>query len=187
MNFRTLAYALGVLFFAGASVAQAVTSPASMTKSDEDFVVKAITANANEIADAQSQLSSRDARVRAFAQRMMNDHTTANTQLVAYAEKENIKYPKRGAVGVTEDARPGAVGTHRNRSTGAAAAMRMTGHPSKSAVSYMREEIAEHKAMIDMLKTEVRNAGDPNLQAMASGMATVAEAHLKLAEAYFGH
>lgn len=61
---------------------------------DREFVTHAFQSNNAEIATSQLALQrSEDTMVRQYAQRMLNEHTSANEVLTRYASERNIELP----------------------------------------------------------------------------------------------
>lgn len=149
---------LGAIVFAAPAVAQDKMSA-------EKFVEKAAQSN---IAEAQlGKLAAEKAQsdqVKRFAQRMVDDHTKANTQLVE-ATQGKFTLPKDVA---TEH------GDKMRKMQG------MQGEDFDRA--YMREMLTEHRNDVKMFQDYARNGDDQALKTFAQNTLPVLQEHLKMAQ-----
>ena len=94
MTRRTLAIGAALLLTTALPTAFGASEPTS-----KQFVKDAVESNLAEIKAAELALTKSDnSAVKSFAQRMIDDHTKANTQLEAVAARENIKVPDNSAI-----------------------------------------------------------------------------------------
>lgn len=104
-------------------------------------------------------------KVRAFGQRMIDDHTRANDQLKAVAAKDNITLP--GEIGPKQTALMDRLS-------------RLTGPEFDRA--YMRDMVKDHEKDLADFQNEAANGRNPDLKAWASMTIPMLQEHLQLAK-----
>lgn len=104
-------------------------------------------------------------KVRAFGQRMIDDHTKANDQLKAIAAKDNIALP--GDLGSRQTALMDRLS-------------RLTGPEFDRA--YMRDMVRDHEKDIADFQNEAANGMNPDLRAWAAMTTPTLQEHLQLAK-----
>lgn len=160
---RMLAMAglVGLVFCGRETIAQT----AAETITDEQFVAKASSSGATEVDAAKIALrSSQTNEVRAFAQRMIDDHTKANQQLLTLAGKKGYKVPK------TIDAKCQQALDKLSRFQG-----------SDFDKVYAEQMVTDHKEAVALFDAEARNGKDPELKALAAQTLPALREHLKMA------
>lgn len=86
---RLLGFALGAM--ASASTAASLAAP-PLGEADSTFLQKAAQANAAEVKVSQAaQTRAKDATVRAFADRMVKDHSDLGREIEALAKRKNVE------------------------------------------------------------------------------------------------
>ncbi len=168
----TLALAIGVCT-AGISVsANAQTDPerpllaqaAPVTAQDRQFAIFAAQGNLAEIqAGTLAMNRSQNANVRNVAQRLVQDHTMANSQLIRIAQTLNMTLPTN-----TDSA-------HR-----ALAARLSTLSGTAFDQAYLSSQVRDHNMAISRYQQEVRSGGNPQLKQYASQQIPVLQQHLQL-------
>src|SRR5579862_3092678 len=155
--------------------AGAQNAPESANTVDQQFVTAAIKGGDKELDQAQAQLNgSSNPSVKLFAQTIIRDHTTANSQLAAIAKNLNLQYPQSHIETTTSS---DAMGTP------APAAAKP--NPSRmSDQTYMQQEVAAHQQTIALFENEVKNGGSQQLRTAAAQLLPILKAHLAMAEQY---
>jgi len=168
------AFAMMLALWVGSSAINA--QAAEHTRADRDFVMKATQAGDAELAAARAQLSSRDATIRAYARRMIVDHTAANTELGQLAEQKGIPYSHAN---VSVSSQPGnPQGSTTTRATGGATSRAM------SSRAYMQKEVRDHQAVIALFKGEAHNGTDRDIEVFVGNTLQTLQGHLKMAQDY---
>ncbi|HEV3154477.1 MAG TPA: DUF4142 domain-containing protein [Candidatus Baltobacteraceae bacterium] len=144
---------------AGAAGAQDMNAH---TSQDANFVRQAAKSGTEEVADGKTQRTSSNAGARTFASRMVRDHTKANTQLQAIAQRIGMSAQLQAGIQAAKapEQMPGA--------------------------EYLRKEIGDHRQAIALFKTEAANGNDGNLRQYARATLPALMAHLLMAERYSG-
>ncbi|MBV9402543.1 MAG: DUF4142 domain-containing protein [Candidatus Eremiobacteraeota bacterium] len=174
---RTAAFALSLTFaLAAASAVMAQPAAREHTQADRDFVMKAMQTGDAEIAEARAELKSKDATVRAFARRMILDHTAANTQLAQLAEQKGIPYPHTN-VNVTSEAGNAKPNTATHATGGYVAG-------ALSPRAYMQKEVIDHQAAIALFKAGAKSGSDNDIRVFIGNSLPMLEGHLKMAQDY---
>jgi putative membrane protein len=178
------------LMFAGAAFAQkaapaAATTPATpaetapaassmaagsassdLSAADKKFIQKAAVGGMAEVQTAQlAEQKSDDATVKQFAQKMIDDHTPNNEQLLKLASSK----------GVTPPTELDAV--HQKQMT------KLQGLSGKKFdTTYLKEQEKDHAVMLKLFETEAKSGHDPDLKQFAETTIPVIESHEHLAE-----
>ncbi len=133
---------------------------------DKAFMIKATQGNLGEVDAAKLALQqSTSDSVKAFAQMMIDDHTSAQTELASIAQKEGVTLPDS-----TDD-------THR---LFAQRLMTVTGKSFDSA--YMQSQVQDHVKTIAMFQAEASNGLDAQTKAYASKLLPKLQMHLQHAQ-----
>ena len=163
------------------STGSSATGP---TAADQNFVTQAIKANDQEIDEARAELANtNDPSVRYFAQRMIDDHSTANAQIAALAKEFKMSYP---ASHIATDQ-----GNGQNQLN---AAQNQPGSPPPAATQpntaaaapareYMQKEVQDHQQAIALFENEAKSS-QPQFRSLAADMLPVLRAHLAMAQQY---
>lgn len=140
----------------------------AMPTSDAEFVRSLSYANSFELSHAKSVINTtKNAQVHAFAQRMIDDHSTAAVKLQAAT---------RG-VGLRPAPSP-RMGSMRGMP------MMMDGGGANADDTYMRMQVPMHRHVLALLKWEEDNGKNAGLKTLASGLMPTVEQHLQLAQTY---
>jgi len=144
----------------------APASPANLSAADKRFVTEAAEGGIAEVQLAQmAQQKTQDATVKTFAQRMIDDHTPNNEQLVKLATEKGLTPPTE------PNASQQRMMTHLQGLSGA-----------KFDHAYLAGQIKAHRMMLKDFKQEAKNGTDPDLKAFATQTIPVIEQHLSLAQ-----
>jgi putative membrane protein len=103
--------------------------------------------------------------VRQFAQRMVDDHGKANTELEGIASQKNVTLPKE------LDAKHKAKQDELSK---------LTGPAFDSA--YMTHMVSAHKEAVSLFQREAKSAKDAEARAFAAKTLPVIQGHLKMAQ-----
>ena len=138
----------------------------SLARADRRFAEKAMQGGMAEVEAAKMAVDkAQDAQVKAFAKRMVDDHSKANAELTKIAS----------AKGITP---PAAVDSGHKR--------KMERMASKSGAdfdrAYMDEMVDGHQATVRDFRSAAKSAKDPELKAFASSTLPTLEQHLKEAK-----
>jgi len=137
--------------------------------SDEDFARIAGMANAAEIAEARLALQrTRNARVRAFAQRMIDDHSTAQVQLQAATRSTGLMPAPVQAVTAADRAEFDA----------------LTNAGSDFDARYMLGQLPDHQNAMSAFSWEAANGKNASLRAYAVKTLPIVQQHLRLAQTF---
>ncbi len=131
-----------------------------------DFAVKAAEGGLLEVELAQLALTKgTSAKVKEFAQSMINDHGKANEELKSLAQSKNITLPTTLSEDSQEDYNKLAEKTGKDF--------------DKAYSNFM---VKDHKEDLNMFKKAAEKAEDPDLKSWASSKVPVLEHHLSMAE-----
>jgi putative membrane protein len=151
---------------AGSIAFTAFAAAAALSSGDRSFVQAASSAGLAEIATAQlAQQRSASPQVRKFAERMIADHTQANSDLQQIVEQEDITLPTQP---VGKDASAGA----RLRGLNGAAFDQ----------AYLQAVVSDHQQAIALFSREASSGQDPALKAFAQQTLPTLQQHLQLAQ-----
>jgi len=162
MTFRPFAVAAAALALAPATA----SARPSDFPDDHSFIVNAARANLAEISAAKLALNkSDDAAVRAYARKMIADHTKANTQLKALAKAWNTTVPKSPSPTQKREAAKlqALSGTTFDR-------------------TYMRRQVVDHRKALALMLLEADTGRVADLRGFASQTAPVVRMHLTMAK-----
>src|SRR4051794_22194635 len=159
------------LALAGAGLALALapaaaTAAPSTSAEDHSFAVNAARANLAEIAAARLALSeSRSAPVRAYARRMIADHTKAQAGLARIARAWDTTLPKRPSPQQRREA------AHLKALSG-----------STFDRAYMRRQVVDHRKALAIMVLEIDGGRVAALRSFAATTAPVVRMHLAMAK-----
>lgn len=143
------------------------TAGAKLSAGDEKALKDMAQANVNEIAAAKIALSkAKSSDVKAFAQKMVDDHGSALTKVQTVAEQKGVTLPTE------PDAKHKAMADKLDKQSG-------------EAFDKMYMENAgtkDHKMVLSKLQADAKNIKDPDVKALADAHTPVVEQHLKAAE-----
>ncbi len=142
-------------------------SMAKLSSGDEKALKDMAQANINEIAAAKIALNkSESSDVKAFAQKMVDDHGDALTKVQTVAKQKDVTLPTE------PDAQHKAMADKLEKESG-------------DAFDKMYMENAgtkDHKMVLSKLQSDAKNIKDPDVKALADAHTPVVEQHLKSAE-----
>jgi putative membrane protein len=148
----------------------APAAPPPLAGADLTFANQAAMGGLDEVQDAQIALqkATRPA-VRQFAQQMATDHTQANQQLAALAQRRGVTLPTA--------ADPQQV----------AEAQKLQGLRGRAFDrEYVRDQLADHRGAVALFQQEAQQGTDPEVKAWAQQTLPILQQHLQMAEALEG-
>lgn len=132
-----------------------------MAGSDQQFIDQAAAAGMAEVSAGQAARSGAQARpVKAFAARMIADHSRANKQLMALARR--LKMPPNPDAAAPPPPPPGGPDFDRQ---------------------YISDQISAHQQAIALFEAEAQNGQNPQLKRFARTSLPMLRHHLQMAEA----
>ena len=141
-------------------------APAFAQSGDQTFVKKAAEGGMAEVELGRlAQQNGQSAEVKSFGQRMVDDHSKANDELKAIAQKENITLP------TMLDAKDKALHTRLSKL-----------HGEQFDKAYMQAMVSDHKTDVNEFRKESTSGADPQVKAWAAKTLPTFEDHLKLAQ-----
>ncbi len=139
---------------------------APVSGSDSNFATKAAAGGMAEVQFGQLALKNASSGdVKAFAQKMVDDHTKANNKLKDVAAKDNITLPS------SMDSKDQAAYDRLSKLTGPAFDR-----------AYMRDMVSDHKKDVAAFQKEANNGGNSDVKNFASETLPTLQEHLKLAQ-----
>jgi putative membrane protein len=167
MKTSTLALALLVL---GAGVSLRSTAFAAdndkSAADDRSFAMQASNVNLAEMnMGTMAAQQTNDPSIKQYAQRLIADHTKANRQLNAIADKEQIPVASRA------DRHQEEMAIKLSKESGA-----------QFNRDFIQHMVAGHKKAIGLFEQEAKNGQDARLKTFASDTLPVLQEHLKMAE-----
>src|SRR3954447_1133565 len=149
-----------------AFAAVALAPSASASVDDHLFAVNATRANLAEVAAARLALDkSDDAAVRAYARKMIADHTAAQKKLAAIAKATRTTLPKQPS---------------KLQQAEAARLSRLSGDAFDSA--YLRRQVSAHRKALSTMLLELDTGTVTALRNYAAATAPVVRMHLRMAK-----
>jgi putative membrane protein len=140
---------------------------AELSSADRNFATKAASGGLAEIQTAQMAKQRADSpKVKAFADRMISDHTQANNDLQQIAQQENLTLP-------SEPSKQERSATQRVSGMTGAAFDR----------TYAQQEVRDHQQDIALFQQEANSGRDPALKQFAQKTLPTLRQHLQLAQA----
>ncbi len=152
---------------AQSSAAKPSSSGEKLSAGDEKALKDMAQANINEVAAGKLALSKAESSdVKAFAQKMVDDHGSALTKVQAVAEKKGVTLPTE------PDAKHKAMADKLEKASGA-----------EFDKMYMENAgTKDHEMVLSKLKSDAKNIKDADVMALADAHTPVVEQHLKSAE-----
>lgn len=153
--------------FGGAAIlALAAPASAAVSMQDAAFVHAAAQGGMAEVAAGTlAEQRSTNAHVKAFAMKMVADHTKANAKLASIAKMKGVMLPS-------------SIGPANMKMKGALESL----HGTTFDTTYLQAQKAGHMKMETVMKTEIESGKDPALVSFAKMTLPTVEAHLALAE-----
>lgn len=150
-----------------ATASDATAGASQLQRADRKMIEDIAQANLAEIATGRIALdTSKDERVRRYAQAMIDDHTQAMTEVQQLAQTKGVPLPD---------------GPDLKHKTMATALKAMSGETFDR--QYMSHSgVGDHEQTLDLLKKTQREAKDPELKALAVKMIPVVQRHLNDAQ-----
>lgn len=151
-----------------AGTAAGTAAAAKLSKADQNIVMEMARGNIAEIEAGKMAVGkTQNAEVKAYAQRMIDDHTTALNDITALAQAKGVTLPTE------PDAKHKAM---------AAKLAKMEGDAFDRA--YMKQAgVDDHTKMHAKLKKDAERARDADVKALASKLMPTVEQHLTSAKA----
>ncbi len=145
----------------------ATTSTAApLTSKDKGFVTSAAKGGTTEVELAQDAVShATNPDVKAFAQKIIEDHTKANTELAQLAAGKGVTMPTE------TDARLKEAKERLEKLTG-----------KTFDQAFVRQMVEDHKSTIKLFEDESKAAADPDVKKFAESTLPTLREHLKTAE-----
>jgi putative membrane protein len=151
---------------AGPIALAALAASAALSSGDRNFVQAATSGGLAEVATAQLvQQRSASPQVRKFADRMIADHTQANSELQQIVEQQDITLS-------TQPIGKDAAAEAKLRSLNGAAFDR----------AYLQAAVSDHQQAIALFSREASSGQDPALKAFAQQKLPMLQQHLQLAQ-----
>ncbi|MDR9891599.1 DUF4142 domain-containing protein [Pseudenterobacter timonensis] len=149
------------------SVAGQTEANAKLSAGDEKALMDMAQANVNEIAAAKIALSkAQSSEVKAFAQKMVEDHGAALTKVQAVAQQKGVTLPTE------PDAKHKAMAEQLEKQNGDA-----------FDKMYMENAgVKDHTMVLSKLENDAKTIKDPDVKALADEHTPVVEQHLKSAQ-----
>ncbi|HEX4173435.1 MAG TPA: DUF4142 domain-containing protein, partial [Acetobacteraceae bacterium] len=143
-----------------------ISASAALSSADRNFVDHAASGGMAEVQTAQlAQQRSSSPQVKQFANRMITDHTQANSELQQIAEQQNITLPTQLD---TKDA------SEYRKLSG------LNGTAFDQA--YAQGAVTDHQQDIALFRKEAQSGQDPALKSYAQKTLPILEQHLQLAQ-----
>jgi putative membrane protein len=139
----------------------------TLSTSDSNFMLEAARGGAAEV--QMGQLAERNGGsgpVRSFGQRMVTDHTKANQELAALAQRKQLTLPS--GIGLENQQIYDVLAKLRGRAFDRA---------------YAQDMVKDHQADVSAFLAEAQGGTDPDVKARAMQTLPVLEQHLRMAQA----
>lgn len=154
----------------GANTTGTTATTNQLNESDRTFVMDAAAGGMMEVeAGRLAQQNASNPQVKAFGEKMVQDHTNANNELMSIASAKNVTVP---------DSLPAKHREHLE------AMRKMTGKAFDR--HYMDMMVNDHKETVNKFQVNANNAQDPELKAFAAKTLPVLRAHMDSAQAIHG-
>jgi len=151
---------------APATADTASATPSDLSPADKRFIDKAAVGGLAEVEVAKlAEQKTQDPTVKAFAEKMITDHTPNNEQLVKLAESKGVTPP------TALDAMHQKQMTRLESLSGA-----------RFDATYLKGQEKDHAMMLKTFQAELKNGHDPELKQFAQTTIPVIEEHEHLAE-----
>ncbi len=161
-----LAQVTGLVIFALAAVAFAQDSANRLANADNTFAMNAAAGGIAEVQMGQLAVqNAADPAVKAFGQKMVNDHSKANDQLKIIAAQKGVTLP--GSM----TAKDQATYDHLAKLNGA-----------EFDRAYMADMVKDHRTDISEFEKEANSGSDAELKGFATNTLPTLRQHLEMAE-----
>lgn len=169
---RALSAAVALAALGVAAIgAQAQTATMRMPASDADFVRALAAGNTAELDEAKYIVNrTKDATVRAFAQHMIDDHSSAAVKLEAATRGTNLA--------------PAPPSTDTNAMGARAVAMLSAESGPQADNDYMRLQAPQHQRALALLQWESQNGQNAGLKAVANALIPTVQQHLQMTQQF---
>lgn len=138
--------------------------PAKLDKQDLEFVQKAAAGGLAEVAQGKlAETKSQNADVKAYAAMLQKDHTAANDELKALAERKGVTLPTTLPAKEQKEIEKLSKGRHFDE-------------------DFTEESVKDHKKDIKEFEKASKSAKDPDVKAFAAKTLPTLQAHLQHAE-----
>ncbi|HZQ63262.1 MAG TPA: DUF4142 domain-containing protein [Casimicrobiaceae bacterium] len=142
------------------------SASSKLDRADRKFIEKAAEDGMKEVEVSRTVADkASDPGVKAFAERMVKDHTEANKKLMDLAQSKGLQLPTDLKRGDRKDVDKMA---------------KMD--PDKMDRSYMKDQVKDHKKDVKEFEKEAKNAKDPDVKKFAADTLPTLQEHLKLAQ-----
>jgi putative membrane protein len=151
---------------AGSDQSASTSAHSTLSASDQKFMKEAAQGGEAEVQLGQlAEQKAESPDVKAFGQRMVDDHTKANDQLKQVASEKGVTLPSQ------PDAKDKAEKARLEKMSGA-----------QFDKAYMNYMVADHKKDVADFKKEAAHANDPEVKNFAQTTLPTLESHLQQAE-----
>jgi len=159
--------AAACLALSGAAFAQnASSSGSALSAADKMFITKAAEGGLAEVELGRTATEkASNQKVKDFGQRMVTDHSKANEELKALAQKKGVTLPD------SPDAKSKAMATKMSAMSGAAFDR-----------AYMKDMVSDHEKDVAEFQKEANNGADPDVKNWAATTLPTLQEHLKMAK-----
>ena len=145
----------------------ALSASAALSSADREFAMKAASGGLAEVQAAQlAEQRATSPQIKQFAQRMITDHTAANTELQQIAKQADISLP------VQPTGKDAAEGQKLRGVTGSAFDQ-----------AYAQGQLQDHRETVELFQKEASSGQDPALKAFAQKTLPILQQHLQMVEA----
>jgi putative membrane protein len=145
----------------------ALSASAALSSVDSDFAEKAASGGLAEVQAAQlAEQHATSPQIKQFAQRMITDHTAANTELQQIAKQVKVDLPTQPTVkdASEEQKLRGLNGTAFDQ-------------------AYAQDQVRDHQDTVELFQKEASSGQDPALKAFAQKTLPILQQHLQMAQA----
>jgi putative membrane protein len=152
---------------AGAIGLSTLSASAALSSADREFAMKAASGGMAEVKAAQlAEQRATSPQIKQFAQRMITDHSAANTELQQIAKQADINLPSQpsGKDAAEEQKLRGLNGTGFDQ-------------------AYAQGQLRDHKETVELFQKEASSGQDPALKAFAQKTLPTLQQHLQMVEA----
>jgi putative membrane protein len=137
----------------------------TLTAADRQFVMEAAMGGMAEVQAGQlAAQKAQNPQVRAFAQKMVDDHTKANGELMRLASARSITPPSE---------------LDRSHRSALDKLQKASGPDFDKA--YMKQQVSDHEKTVSLFEKQAKRGSDPELKAWAAKMLPDLQSHLKMA------
>ena len=158
--------AVAGIFTAGCQSMGGGDKSSALSKSDQKFLTASAQDSISEVAVSEMAVKkATNPQVKAFAQRMVADHTAMNDEMKSMARQKGVSIPKR---------------PDEQHAQQSAALSAMNGAEFDKA--YMAAQVADHSKTVAKFEDQAKSAKDPEVRAFASRHAGMMRQHLNEAQ-----